>query len=257
MSRTRTFARAGALALTAAIAGSVTSGIAAAHVTANIYGEQPTKGGYTAIVMRVPNEDDEKGTIKLSVGIAEEYALGSVRTQPVPGWDAEVTTTTPREPVTNAHGAELDEVVTEITWTAEDGNEIKPDEYQEFTFSTGPLPTDVDQLVLPATQTYEGGKVVAWDEPPAEGKELERPAPVVPLAVEASGHGSGSSDSASATAELTGQRAAETEDVAATSAATDSTARWLGGLGLAFGALGVGFGIGAIARSRQQTTRED
>lgn len=253
MPSTRTFTRAGVLALTATIAGSLTGGVAAAHVTANVYGEQPTKGGYTAIVMRVPSEDDSKGTIKLSVGIAEEYALASVRTQPVPGWDAEVTTTELDEAVTNASGADLDEVVTEITWTAEDSNAIQPDEYQEFTFSAGPLPADVDQLVLPATQTYEGGKVVAWDEPPVDGEELERPAPVVPLAAESSGHGSGSSDSASATAQPT----AETEDVADASATTDSTARWLGGLGLAFGALGVGFGIGAITRSRQKTARED
>lgn len=253
MPQTRTFARAGALALTAVIAGSLTSGVAAAHVTANIYGEPAAKGGYTAIVMRVPNEDDEKGTIKLSVEFAEKYAIGSVSTQPVPGWDAEVTTTKLKEPVTDAHGGELAEVVTEVTWTAEDGNEIKPDEYQEFAFSTGPLPTDVDQLVLPATQTYEGGKVVAWDQPPVEGEEPERPAPVVPLAAEESDHGSASgSESDTATA----QRAAETEDAAANTAATDSTARWLGGLGLAFGALGVGFGIGAIARSRQ-TARKD
>ncbi|MPZ00361.1 MAG: DUF1775 domain-containing protein [Actinophytocola sp.] len=257
MPQNRTFARAGALALTAAIAGSLTSGIAAAHVTADVYGEQPAKGGYTAIVMRVPNEDDKKGTIKLSVGIAEKYALGSVRTQPVPGWDAEVTTTKLDKPVTNSYGAKLDEVVTKVTWTAAGGTAIQPDEYQEFTFSTGPLPTDVDQLVLPATQTYEGGKVVAWDEPPVAGPEdtePERPAPVVPLAAEESGHGSASSGSASSdSASATAQRAAENEDVAA----TDSTARWLGGLGLAFGALGVGFGIGAVTRSRQKTAQED
>lgn len=248
----RTITRAGALALTATIAGSLTGGVAAAHVTANVYGEPPTKGGYTAIVMRVPNEDDKKGTIKLSVSIPEEYGLGSVRTQPMPGWDADVTTSMLKEPVTDANGGELDEVVTEITWTAANGNEIKPDEYQEFTFSTGPLPTDVDQLVLPATQTYEGGKVVAWDEPPVdgpEGTEPERPAPVVPLAAESSGHGS---DSAAATA----QPSADTAE-AAPAATTDSTARWLGGAGLALGALGVGFGIGAITRARQKTARED
>ncbi len=260
MPETRTFARAGALALTAAIAGALTSGVAAAHVTANIYDEPAAKGGYTAIVMRVPNEDDTKGTTKLSVEFAKEYALGSVSTQPVPGWDAEVTTTKLKKPVTDANGGELDEVVTEVTWTAEDGNAIQPDEYQEFAFSAGPLPTDVDQLVLPATQTYEGGKVVAWDEPPVEGEEPERPAPVVPLAAEESDHGSAASDPSGSESDsdtATAQRAAETEDVAANSAATDSTARWLGGLGLAFGALGVGFGIGAIARSRQKTARED
>ncbi|MPY79057.1 MAG: DUF1775 domain-containing protein [Actinophytocola sp.] len=243
MPSTRNLTRAGTFALTTAIAGSLTCGVAAAHVTANVYGEPAAKGDYTAIVMRVPNEDDKKGTIKLSVDIAKEYALGSVSTKPVPGWDADVTTTKLSKPVTDSYGSKLNEVVTEITWTAEKANEVKPGEYEEFAFSAGPLPTDVDKLVLSATQTYEGGKVVAWDQPPTAGKEPESPAPVVPLAAEEGAHGSASGS---------GRPTAEAAD-----SATDSTARWLGGSGLALGALGVGFGIGAVTRSRQKTARED
>jgi hypothetical protein len=34
-------------------------------------------------------------------------------------------------------------------------------------------------------------------------------------------------------------------------AATDTTARWLGGIGLLVGALGLGLGVGAVARTRR------
>lgn len=239
MSTSRSIARAAGLTAAVALIGLLTGGTAAAHVTANVYGEPAQQGGYTAIVLRVPNEDDKLSTTKLSVSIAEEYALGSVRTKPVPGWEAKVTTTKLDEPVTNANGAELDEVVTEITWTAQRGHEISGAEYEEFPISAGPLPTDADELVLPATQYYEKGKVVKWDEPPTAGDDAEKPAPVVELAA-GEGHGG---------------NAAGTDDHAA-SAPVDTTARWLGGLGLGVGALGLGIGAGAVMRARKPAKSE-
>lgn len=241
MSTSRLMARAAGLTATIGLAGLLTGGTAAAHVTANVYGEPAQQGGYTAIVLRVPNEDDQLRTTKLSVSIAEEYALGSVRTKPVPGWQAKVTTTKLDKPVTNASGAELDEVVTKITWTAQAGHEIAGAEYQEFPISAGPLPTDVDELVLPATQHYEKGKVVKWDEPPSAGDDAEKPAPVVQLAAaDADSHGGGS---------------ASADDHAAP-ATVDTTARWLGGIGLAVGALGLGVGAGATIRARKPAKSE-
>src|SRR5512139_2077036 len=108
-------------------------GIASAHVTAN---------GYGAIVLRVPNEEERVGTTKLEMTLDPEYGITSARTKPVPGWTAEVTKT--------------DDVVTKITWTAEDGHEIAAGShsYEEFEFVIGALPDDVDTLVLPTAQTY-------------------------------------------------------------------------------------------------------
>lgn len=244
MSTSRLMARAAGLTAAVGVAGLLTGGTAAAHVTANVYGEQAQQGGYTAIVLRVPNEDDKLRTTKLSVSIAEEYALGSVRTKPVPGWEAKVTTTKLDKPVTNASGAELEEVVTKVTWTAQAGHEIAGAEYQEFPISVGPLPTDVDELVLPATQYYgkgEKGKVVKWDEPPTAGDDAEKPAPVVRLAAaDVDGHGGSS---------------ARADDHAAP-ATVDTTARWLGGIGLAVGALGLGVGAGATMRARKPAKSE-
>lgn len=246
----RPLSRAGLLTAALGTAGLLTlglPGLASAHVTANVYGEQPAKGGYGAIVLRVPNEEPDAGTTKVSVTIPAEYALGSVRTKPVPGWTAEVTKTQLPEPVRNGRDAEVSEVATSITWTAQGENKIAAGttEYQEFAFSAGPLPNTVDTLVLPTAQTYAGGKVVNWeDPPPAEGaEEPEHPAPTVALAEagkDGHGHGGESEDG---------------DHGAAAASAGDDTARWLGGTGLAVGALGLGVGAGALLRSRRNAPK--
>lgn len=249
MSTYRLLARAGALAATIALTGLAAGGSASAHVSANIYGKPAEQGGYTAIVFRVPNEEPSAGTVKVEITIDPAYAFASMRTKPVAGWKANITKSTLDAPVTTPHGGQIDEVVTKVTWTAERGHKIAAGttEFEEFTLSAGPLPTDVDQLVLPAAQFYEGGKVVRWDAPPpaAGGEEPEHPAPVVQLAPPSEGHGSTGVTGAGGTAQPAG---------AAQASPVDPTARWLGGLGLALGALGLGLGAGAALRTRKPAT---
>jgi hypothetical protein len=80
----------------------------------------------------------------------------------VPGWTAEVTTSTLPAPVKTASGTDITEAVTKVTWTAQPGTKIAgTSEFQEFEVSAGPLPSNVDELVLPAVQTYDNGKVVS------------------------------------------------------------------------------------------------
>jgi periplasmic copper chaperone A len=221
------------------VTGLLGAGVASAHVTANVYGDQPQKGGYGTIVLRVPNEEEAAGTVKVEVDFKPEYALSSVRYKPVPGWTAEVTKTPQATPVKNGKNLDVTDPVTKIVFTAQPGTKIAAGEteFQEFELSVGSLPSNVDELLLPAVQTYEDGKVVNWNEPtPANGEEPEHPAPAVKLAAasstDAHGMAMGSADSGSA-------------------AATDSTARWLGGAGLVVGALGLGFGAGATLRARK------
>ncbi|MFO7192451.1 MAG: YcnI family protein [Thermocrispum agreste] len=246
MSKTRQIVRAGAVAAVLAAFGFASPGVASAHVTAQIYGAQPQQGGYTAITLRVPNEDDKAGTDKLTVHIDKEYALASVRTKPVPGWTAEITRSKLDEPITTSHGAEVTEVVTSITWTAEKGSEIPAGEesYQEFSFTAGPLP-EVDRLILPADQHYTNGTTVSWADEDPEG---EKPAPVVELAP-ASGDGHSHGGGAATAHDDADANAAESEQDS-----VDTTARWLGGVGLAVGALGAGAGIGAVLRSRKKVS---
>lgn len=246
MSTKRQLGRAAAIAATASVAAMLTAGVASAHVSANVYGEPAEQGGYTAITMRVPNESETAGTDKVTVHFDPEYQIARVRTKPVPGWTAKVTMAKLDKPVTTDDGAELTEVVSAVTWTAAKGGGIPAGEasYEEFSFSTGPLP-EVEHLMLPADQHYTDGKTVKWDQ---EGEESERPAPVVELAPSSGGHHGGGDKQASADAEEGGH----SDEAAGESAPVDTTARWLGGIGLVVGALGVGFGAGAILRGRKK-----
>lgn len=239
-SRARLHARGAALTTTLGIAltaGAVLGAPAAsAHVTANIYGDAPEKGGYGAITLRVPNEEEKAGTTKLEMTVPEKYEISSARTQPVPGWTSEVTT----------NGSD---VVTKVTWTA-DGEGIPAglDSYQEFGVQLGALPDNTDELMLPTKQTYSDGTVSNWNQPQEGDAEPESPAPVVPLAESSGGHGAHSShrDGENASGDAgSGDRQHASEG------GTDDTARWLGGAGLLVGALGVGVGTGATLRARK------
>lgn len=237
----RTLAKAGAALATAGFLALCTAGVASAHVTASTPAPA-TQGGYTKVTLRVPNERPDAGTVKLEVTLPAEYPLASVSTRPVPGWKVEAVKEKLATPV-QSHGREVTEAVRTVTWTAEPGTRIEPGQFNEFDLSVGPLPDNTDELVLPAKQTYDSGEVVDWNAPPpAEGaEEPERPAPVLKLVPKGDGDDHGAS--ATPTASEDGH------DTAA--AATDDTARWLGGAGLAVGALGLGFGVGAVLRSRR------
>ncbi|MFI7674773.1 YcnI family protein [Actinophytocola sp. NPDC049390] len=246
MSTTRFLARAGVVAVAAGVATMLSTGLASAHVTAKVLGEAAQQGGYSKITFRVPNEDDAAGTVKVEVKLPADAPVTSARTRPMAGWTAKITKVTLDKPI-EVHGAEIKEAVSTVTWTAASGTRIAPGEFEEFELSVGPLP-ETEQLVMPTTQTYEGGKVVAWDQPPTEdGSEPERPAPVVELAAaEGDGHGGGASNPA-----IDNAAAEADESTEAAAAGTDDTARWLGGAGLVVGALGLGFGVGATMRARK------
>jgi uncharacterized protein YcnI len=198
---------------------------ALAHVTAQP--PQAEQGGYTVINMRVPNESDTAGTVKLEITLPAEHPISGVRTTPVPGWTATMAKAPLATPI-QRHGRTITEVVRTVTWTAAPGTRIGPGEFVEFPLSLGPLPEDTDRLVIPAVQTYDDGEVVAWNQTPVDGSEPERPAPVVELSP--------------ATGEVV--------ETAAEGPAPDVTARWLGGAGLLLGALGLGVGLGAVLRGR-------
>ncbi|GAA1253389.1 YcnI family protein [Prauserella halophila] len=235
--------RARGAALTTALGAALTAGAvlgapaASAHVTANVYGDAPEKGGYGAITLRVPNEEEQAGTTKLEMTVPAEYEITSARTQPVDGWTSEVT----------ANGSD---VVTKVTWTASDGAGIPAglDSYQEFGVQLGALPDNIDDIMLPTKQTYSDGTVSNWNQPQSGDAEPESPAPVVALAEPSDGHGAHAThdDSEGAPGE-----AGSGEHAHAAEGGTDETARWLGGAGLLVGALGVGVGAGATLRARK------
>ena len=234
----RSALRAGTIAAVAVAVIVVGAAPALAHVTAQPDG-QAEQGGYSVISLRVPNESDTAGTVKLEVTLPADHPITSVRTTPRPGWTATMTKA-PVNPPVESHGRSITEAVRTVTWTADPGVRIAPGEFVDFPLSLGPLPTDTDQLVMPTVQTYDNGEVVAWDQPPAaDGSEPERPAPAVTLTPPAD-------DAAADTAAAAGTSGADPSS-------TDTTARWLGGAGLLVGALGLGVGAGAVLRSRRTT----
>jgi periplasmic copper chaperone A len=231
----------------------VTALPAAAHVS--VQPGQANQGGYAKLAFRVPNESATAGTVKLSVTFPTDTPLASVRTRPTAGWTAEITREKLATPIRQGE-REITEIVSTVTWTAQPGVRIGPNEFTEFEISTGPLPT-AERMLFPTVQTYDDGKVVSWDAPPpADGAdEPDHPAPVLTLVTapaEGDGHG------AAAAAGKDTAAGAEVEQVASTSetasAGRDDTARWLGGIGLAVGALGIGLAAGALLATRRRGT---
>jgi len=241
---TRHAGRLGAVLFLAAGVAVLGAGTASAHVTAKVLGEPAEQGGYPKVTFRVPNEEDAAGTVKVAVTLPQDTPVPSARTTPIAGWTAKVDMITLAKPVT-VNDAEVTEAVNTVTWTANPGVRINPGEFGEFEVVLAPLPDNTDQFVMPTVQTYDDGKVVAWEEPPAEDGEPEHPAPVLDLAPASGDHHGGP---AAAGEESHGS----TEDSAA-AAGTDDTARWLGGAGLVVGALGLGLGAGATLRARRVT----
>jgi uncharacterized protein YcnI len=248
----RRIAQSGVVLTAAGLAVVLGGGTASAHVTARVIGEQARQGGYTKITFRVPNEDDTAGTIRLEITFPADTPIASLRTKPVPGWTAQITKAKLDKPIEN-HGAQVTEAVSTVVWTANPGVRIAPGEFGEFEVSGGPLPA-ADRLVMPAVQSYEGSKVVNWDAPPpaAGAEEPEHPAPVIELAPAEAENGAPAAQANNAPAAGGGAERPQGNDTTATAAgATDDTARWLGGLGLAVGALGLGVGVGATLRARR------
>jgi uncharacterized protein YcnI len=216
-----------------------TGGVAFAHVTT-----QPgaaVKGDRATVAFNVPTESDTAGTVRFEVSLPADHPIAEVLTTPMPGWTQRVTKTRVNPPI-ESEGERVNEVVRTISWTALPGNRIGPGQFASFQVSMGPLPDDVDQLVMPAVQTYDDGKAVSWDQPQIPGApEPEHPAPVLTLVAGPGAAGTAGHHEEAPTA---------TPDTTVTSG--DNTARWLAGAGLLVGALGL---IAGLRRGRSGKRR--
>lgn len=244
IARTRTT---GAVALTTAGLMALGLGAASAHVT--VAPASTSENGYSQLTFSVPNESETAATNKLEVQLPTEQPFTSVRVKPMAGWTAEVITGDLPEPVTTDDGVTLTEAPLSVVWTAEPGSEISQQEYQTFSISVGRLPEEGTTVLLPASQSYDDGSVVDWDEEMGEGEEAENPAPMfVTTAAEADGHG-GHSHGGAAAEETGSAEASDTEQTSATSDASSSSA--VGWVGLVAGLLGLAAGVVALVRTRR------
>jgi uncharacterized protein YcnI len=190
------------------------TGTAAAHVEVSSPGA--TQGDDAVLTFRVPDESETASTTTLAVTLP---AVDEARTQPLAGWTAKLDKNDKNQ-------------YTTVTWTADPGNAgIGPGQFQLFSVLVAPLPKQ-DRAQFPAVQTYSDGKVVTWNQQTGpDGKEPDHPVPSLTLAA------AGSDD----------DQPADTKSASE----SDSTARWLGGVGLVLGALGAALGLGALVRSRR------
>ena len=213
-----------------------TAGVASAHIEIDP-GEAP-QGGAAVLSFAVPNEQDNANTVQVDVQFPADHPIASVSVQPVPGWTAEVKTTQLAKPIESDNG-KVTEAVSEITWT---GGTITPGQFQQFVVAVDGLPSDTTDLAFPTLQTYSTGDVVRWVEPTVEGQpEPEHPAPVLKLVKDSGGTAAGAAKATAAAKDV-----ATTSDV--------DSARTVGIIGIAVGALGVILALVALLRRPRGAT---
>jgi uncharacterized protein YcnI len=138
---------------------------ASAHVQVNAAEAVP--GEETVVTFQVPNESENGSlTTQLKVTLpAGTSADGEL----VPGWTVKLDRDL-------AAGT-----VRSVTWTANPGAGIPPDQFALFRVSLT-LPK-TDKATFPAAQTYSDGSVVNWDQGPLPGGgEPDHPVPTLTLA---------------------------------------------------------------------------
>ncbi len=206
--------------------------------------EVPTDGfGYLDFI--VPHGCDGSSTTKVTVQIPED--VPSVTPEVEPGWTLE-TKTGPKEEV-ELFGETITEGVSEVTWTAENGQEL-PDGFAQRFWLEAKLPAGEpgESIYFPTIQTCEKGET-RWIEIPAEGEteeDLENPAPAVVLTeAEVEGHDDSHSDDAAAEDE----ESASADTAEADDSDDDSDGMTIAALAL--GGLGVILGGASLARSRK------
>jgi uncharacterized protein YcnI len=176
------------------------------------------------VTFQVPNESTKgAATTALTVDLAN---LTAVQTEAKPGWTAKLA----RD---SASGT-----VRSVTWTAAPNGGIPVDQFALFRISVK-LP-DADVVSFPATQTYADGSVVKWDQPSQPGgAEPSNPVPTLTL-TEGQSPPLARHVSPSSTTAPTAEAAPQTQK---SRASADNTARILGGVGLLFGAVGIGIAL--------------
>ena len=226
------------LSLALTVAALAAPAAADAHVT--VQPSTAPAGGFTRLDVRVPNERDDEGTVKVDVKLPPGILNASY--EPVPGWRVKVTREKLAKPI-KVDGFDVTEQVGRITWTG-DGKQgvIAPGQFQDFGLSLAmPEGKPGSKLSFKALQTYQGGEIVRWIGP----EDSDEPAPTVTLTAAAAGGGHGAPAGTGAAA-LAPASAAEEDD------GTDGltvVALVIGGLGLLAG-LG---GLLAARRARSAT----
>lgn len=226
-----------------ALAGAIVCAIAtpaAAHVT--IDPPSAPQGGNAKLSFIVPNEETGATVTKIQIAFPTPPAtpIPVVTVGQKPGWRSNVTTKRLAQPLQTGDGT-VTEVVSQIDWVATTpAAAVKPGEFGEFTIDADGLPDNEDHVAFRAVQTYSNGKVVRWIDPVTEeSPEGAFPQPVLELTGPVSATPTTSSVS---TGDATTVIASSTKD---------NSARALGVIGIALGAVALVLATGALIRKRR------
>ena len=208
---------------------------AGAHVT--VQPAAAPEGGFARLDVRVPNERDDQGTVKVDMKLPPGVIAAAY--EPVPGWSTKVTRERLKTPI-EVDGLAVSDQVARVTWTADRHHDaIRPGQFRDFGLSLAvPQGKPGDTLPFKALQTYEGGEIVRWIGP----SDSDEPAPTLTLTASGAGGGHGAPTEA-------GERASAPAAAATADAGGDDT---LAIVALAVGALGLVAGLAGLFAARRR-----
>ncbi len=216
---------------------------AAAHVTVDP--PSAPQGGTVKLSFLVPNEETKATVTKVQIAFPAppDAPIPAISVGQKPGWKATVTSKHLAKGIKTDDGT-ITDIVSEIDWVAvTPAAAVKPGEFGEFTIDADGLPTGESQVVFKAVQTYSSGQVVRWIDPvTAGGPAAANPTPILELTAPGSGQG----ETSTTTPVSTGGASA-----IVTTSAKDNSARALGIIGIALGAVALVGATGALVRKRR------
>jgi uncharacterized protein YcnI len=232
---------AGALALVL-----VTGGSAAAHVGTSA--DEVGAGSTIALGLTVGHGCDGSPTTAVSVQIPE--GVNNATPFAHAGWTIESEKATLSPPAVSAHGEEITERTSVITFTAADGNALPDGVRDTFTINFTAPDTAGETLFFKTIQTCEAGSndwIAEWD---GTGAEPDSPAPSIAVvaATGGDGHGEGETTTDGDGETTDGETAAPAPGAGGDEGDGDGTG--LAIVGIVVGALGLAVGGAALARTR-------
>lgn len=215
---------------------------AGAHVT--VQPDELSAGSYAVVDVRVPNEQDDRGTTKVQLQLPAGVSYAAY--QPVPNWTVAVTKRRPAKPFA-VDGEPVTEEVDTITWTGKGrAGVIAPGEFLQFPVSLRvPDGAEGTSLAFKALQTYEGGEVVRW----IGAADAELPAPIVTLEEPEEEHGAAGHQGGAAAPAASGAGASADAGDEDDDRGSDALPIALGAAGLLAGLAGLGLAVAGRRRT--------
>ena len=232
--------------LASAMAGAIVCALAsAADAHVSIDPPSAPKGSTAKFSFVVPNEENKATVTKVQIAFPTppDAPIPGVSVGQKPGWRSTITTKRLTKPIQTDDGS-ITEVVSEVDWVATTpAAAVKHGEFGAFTIDADLLPDNEDAVVFKAVQTYSNGTIVRWIDPVTPGgSEPEHPTPILELTAPASGGATTPTTSSVSTGGSTTILATPTKD---------NSARALGIIGIALGAVALVFATGALLRRRR------